>query len=563
MWTREPQPFFPAFMRISIYSLGAYYALDFLNSQDRVVYWLGYGAATLCGIGAIKNLFLLSDSSRHTGVQSNTEMQSRIPSGTFGNARLARACDPVIKTLSPRKGFFLGALNNLPLFFDPFAAGNGHMLTYGPARTGKTTSVVIPAALHWFGGSLFLPNIKGDVAAIAATHRRSKGHRVVIWNPFNILKLGGKGINPLAILLEDVNRNGGKNLHDMALLIGVMLLPEQPNEKEPFFRNGGRRFIVALLLYMAVIEKGLCHLPGLRKLVWADMEKKQQIASALQHCEGYGGLLKEYGAHLTELLDPAYTKTFGAMRDHAIDATQIYDGHSDFGKSLMTNEFSLSEMLDGKTTFFPILPENKLETHGVVIGLMSALLFEMIGASPRRSPIMFLLEEAGNLGRIPNLAKALTLLPEKGVRVWFVFQSRMQLMMRYGQELAALVEDQCSMIQQWSIRDLEERKRWSARSGKTTAKTLTQQYDPRDALSPWKQNNAETERPVLTEDQVALLPANQQLIFIAGQPVIKAQLVPYFQVGQWRRCAAPNPYHPHGYPKDKPVVINLGKGHGA
>lgn len=556
MHSDEPKPFTPALLRFAVYSAGAYYSLPLLHSPDPLLYWCGYGAICLCSLGVIKNIASMTGSSKHKGRQLDVETIAVRPSSVFGSANLAHRDSHVVKSLSTRKGFFIGMFEGAPLFFDPFARSKGNMLAYAPARSGKSTGIVIPAALSWFWGSLFMPDIKGEISAISA-RIRSKWQRILLWNPFNVLGMGGKSFNPLDILIKDINTNRGRKLHELARLIALILIPDAANEKEPFFRKGGRRFLTGLILYIAVIEKGKCHLPGLREMVWSDAQKKADIIAAMKQVNGYGGLLKEYGNYLEELLNPLYAKTFGAMRDYAIEATQIFDANSDFGKSLMGHDFSLGDVLDGKTSFFPIIPEESLDTYGTVIGLIAALLIEHVAQSKKPNPLMMVLEEMGNIGVIPNLKKAVTLLGFKKIRFYFIAQSRTQLLQLYGEENTSLFEEQCSMKQQWAIRDPKDCEMWSKRSGKKTVKTNSAQLDPNDAISPWKITFTETERPVLSEYEVATLPPKKMLVAISGQPLIKADLVSYYQIEPWRSKAAPNPYHPEPYPKDEPVLFDL------
>ncbi len=133
------------------------------------------------------------------------------------------------------------------------------------------------------------------------------------------------------------------------------------------------------------------------------------------------------------------------MRDYAQDATQVFDGNTDFGRSLTGNDFSMDEVLNGKTMLSTIIPEDKLDTHGKTIGLIASILFEKIAASPKPLRIMMVLEEMGNIGVIPNLTKAFSLLPGKGCRCWMILQSRHQLIELYGTNISKLIEDQSSM----------------------------------------------------------------------------------------------------------------------
>jgi type IV secretion system protein VirD4 len=198
----------------------------------------------------------------------------------------------------------------------------------------------------------------------------------------------------------------------------------------------------------------------------------------------------------------------------------------------MESDFSFGDVLDGRTTLYLILPESKLETHGPWMGLIVTLLLETVAASAtmheRRTRLLFLLEEMGNLGRLPNLGKALSLLPGKGVRCWMIFQSRRQSLDIYGPNIAGLIEEQSSVIQAWSIRGLEDRKAWSARIGNATRKGRSVARDAENLFSPWRLSVGERGFPVLSPDEIGRLPEHEQLIAVAGQPVICAKKLPYF-----------------------------------
>lgn len=554
-----PKPFFPVLLKLGLAGGGLYFGLQLLSNHDPFIYWFGFLLSSVCGVWVMTGCFSLTSSSLHSAQQSQFDRYSKIPSAAHGTGRLARQTDAFVNAMHQQKGFFLGMFKGRSLFFDPFARGNGHMVTYAPARAGKTSCLIIPANLSWFDGALVMPDIKREPSVIAHSVRAKRGRRILEWNPFKVGGKAGIAINPLAILLKDINTNEGNNLHDYALLIGLVLISKVDAKESPFFRNGGRRFLVGLLLYLAVFHKGQCHLPGLRQLVWASLEEKQCIAKEMQNSSSFGGILKEYGHHLEELLAPDYIRTFGSMRDYAIEATQIYVAESDFGRSLMGWEYTIEDIIDDNTDFIQVVPEDKLEAYGSVIGLLFTLMLEVIAARDKPSKTMLLMEEMGNIGKIPNLEKALTLLPAKGVRCWFIFQSRQQAIEIYGEKVADLIDEQCSMRQSFAIRDLKEQEIWSKRSGKTTVKVQTFNHDPLDVHTPWKPSVSEVQRTVLNEDEIGCLNLHQQLISISGQPLMKADLVPYYQVYPWRDIADINPHHPEGYPSlvEAPILIDL------
>jgi len=173
--------------------------------------------------------------------------------------------------------------------------------------------------------------------------------------------------------------------------------------------------------------------------------------------------------------------------------------------------------------------------------------------------VMFLLEEMGNIGKLPNLSKALSLLPGKGVRLWMIFQSRRQPIEIYGQQMARLIEEQSSMVQAWSIRGEEDQKAWSMRIGTKTFKTRSLSKDADNPKTPWKLSINERGGSVKAPFEIGQMDKEKQFIAIDGQMVIEADKFAYFQVEPWRTIAEKNPAHPDDYPKDKPVRIWLGE----
>ena len=549
---------FGGFKTLLLSIAGFFAGLWLSKSQDQIMLWIGIALSSFAGISAVIALSSMTSSSLKQARQYRFSIHSHSNSGVLGDAKLADENSAVIQKLTRnRNGLFLGAYKKLLLFFDPFATGNAHWIVYARARSGKTSSVITPTALQWMDGSLILPSIKGDTVAIARRAREEKGHRVLIWNPFEVLEITGLKFNPLNILVDDAIENNGQNLQGYALLLAKTMIPKSQNEENPFFRNGAVRLLAGFMIFLAVIRPWQCHLPGLNKLVWESDDGREEIVALMQANDQIGGLVKKYGNHLSDLFKPEYVKTFGPMRDYAIDATMIYDSGTDFGKSLMGDDFDLKTVLDERTTFFPILPEEKLVPFGQSIGLIMALMFEHIAALKNPAKILVVLDEAGNFGKIPNVSRAMTLLPEKGLRVVKAYQSRNQLVELYGENDATNIEKQCSGIQEWAISDLEAAKRWSTRCGNKTVKTQNMQFNPSDPINPWKPSVSETSHPVLNVDQVLTLPANEQLIAVNGEPVIAPDLVTYFEVEEWRKIAEINPYHPGGYPIDKPVKYTL------
>ena len=66
--------------------------------------------------------------------------------------------------------------------------------------------------MHWFSGSMFVTDIKGELTVITAAYRKAKGQNIIIFNPFHVLGIKGASFNPLRVLPEDIMHNQGRDL---------------------------------------------------------------------------------------------------------------------------------------------------------------------------------------------------------------------------------------------------------------------------------------------------------------------------------------------------------------
>ena len=522
-------------------------------------WWAGAGLIALAGLLLIGQCYRLVVAEVHTSQQlryeaaATTKVQGK-------TASLARPADPVIRYLSQQTGLLLGAFGKQLLWLNPYARGMGHLLCDAPSRTGKSTTLCIGWLMHWFGSSVVYTDIKGELTAIVYRWRKHMGHRMLVWNPFHLFGLPNHRINLLRCLTQNIRTRQGREVRDLCEYIASILLPEPPEEgPNKVFRDGGRRFLIALMLYLAVFYEPECHFLKLHDLVWADNGTLLTIARRMKMCGELRGLVRAFGNQLENMLDPNFSKTFGGFRTEALEAVKIYDRAGEWASSLETDDFTLEEVLNERTTLALLLPESKVMTHGKHLGLISTLLMETLSRAERPSKIFMLLEEAGNIGKIPpsTLTKALTLLPGKGLRLASIWQSPYQRKLLYGEELSHLMVDQSSIYITFSVRDHATAESWSKRSGTTTVKTTSYSKESLDRAYPWKPTVSERQEAVLNETEIMQMGSSEQLIWVAGQPLIRATKVPYWCVEPWRSRAAPNPYHPQGYPKEDKVQFRL------
>ena len=384
------------------------------------------------------------------------------------------------------------------------------------------------------------------------------GKRVLALNPFEIRGIRQDHWNPLDVVTDSVIHHDGE-ARDWAHIIAQALIPEPEGQggisDNSFFREGGRKILMTLILYMAVFTPLQCNLVRLRELVNTTEDRLLAMANRMRDSEALNGLIRSDGEKLTDNLKAANSKTFGSFRQEAEHAVDIYDPNSAFGRSVMRSDFQLADILDQNTFLFDVTPASKLGTHGRHKALVSTLLIETVARQTTRSNFLMLFDEIGNMGKLPTttLTKALALLPGLGLRLAMYWQSMNQMSQVYGRDLMNLFLDQSSILQAWGIRSPDMAKEFSRRSGTTTRKKHSFSKDPLERDYSMRKTWDEKEEPVLSETEILHLPHDHQLISISGQPMIRARRISFWKIRDWRLAAGINPSEPGGYPKSDRV----------
>ena len=178
------------------------------------------------------------------------------PSGTFGTARFGDGAWFTPAAERPGQGVPVGYKEDAaPLLYDDSGV---HAFVCAPTGAGKTVGFAIPTLLS-HRGSAFILDVKGELHAVTARHRREGlRQRVRRVDPF------GEGhtdaFNPLDIVITAYDLDGQATQQDRvdeafgfdnAKMIAEMLVVKSGNEQEPFFVDNARQLMTGLLLYVA------------------------------------------------------------------------------------------------------------------------------------------------------------------------------------------------------------------------------------------------------------------------------------------------------------------------
>lgn len=503
-------------------------------------------AQWLFGAGTAIAMLSGADRLRAENERERKLREAQTPSGIHGMAAFMTGDAAARAGLTDPSGLFLGALDGRMLFH----SGKAHLLTVAPARSGKGIAAVIPNLLHT-QGSVFVTDPKGELAAVTAKHRaQAFGQKVRVLNPWGLHGLPQDRFNPLGFLValhDDVAQRRG--LGDEVAALALQLIPEPEDARNRFFREGSRKLLRAFMLHFASRGRpASCTLPEL----WRTLQSAARMDATLVEMadsEALGGVVADLADDIARTLEKN-PESFQSFVEGATQAVSIFDPSGWLADSVSASDFSFEEMKSGRVTVYVVIPPERIATHGAWLGLLTKQAIAAVARQPGNSPVLFMLDEFANMGRLAGLSESLTLLPGLGVRVWMIVQSLDQLRAVYGKETTSTILSQAEVQQFFAVQDHGLAKTLSEALGQRTVKTTSINLGRKEDDDPGE-SRGEVGCPLMSPDEIRLMPKTEQLLLIQSHPPIRAQRIAFWTVAPWRDWAASNPVE-GAYPRPEP-----------
>jgi len=332
-------------------------------------------------------------------------------------------------------GFSFGHTNQMPNtgYVDPILYhGDGHIMTIAPTGAGKGTGCVIPALLR-YSGPVIVVDPKGENVAVTARRRREMGHRVIVLDPLNITDFESDSLNPFDL----INSDSALAIDDVAALVELTSLGQE-DPRNMFWINRGKQLLVGMAMHLVHSQPPEKRtFEALRKMVNQGDEALVETAKEMMLSSN-----PDVRTIAAALMIPA-PETLGGYLAHAQENLEFARGPL-IAEATGSTSFSLDDITRGDPlSIFIVIPPDKLESHSrllrVWIGtLMSAIVRRR--AAPDLSTL-FILDEAAQLGQLPQLRQAITLLRGYGMRTWSFWQDASQLRHLYPSDWQTMVNN--------------------------------------------------------------------------------------------------------------------------
>jgi type IV secretion system protein VirD4 len=410
-------------------------------------------------------------------------------------------------------------------------AGQAHLLTIAPTRSGKGVGAIIPNLLT-ADRSVFCVDPKGENARITA-RARSRFGPVYVLDPFDISGQPSAAFNPLAGLAPD-----SLDLAEDAALLADALVHDPPGQVgEAHWNEEAKALIAGLILHVVcTAAPEIRTLSIVRELLTSGPQEFRAMLEIMQQSASAGGLVRRAAnRHLGKSEREASGVLSSAQRHtHFLDSARL-------NQTMASSDFRFGDLKETKATVFLVLPPERLDAYSCWLRLMVAQAIHDLARSPARpaAPVLFLLDEFAALGRLEPVERAFGLMAGYGLQLWPILQDMHQLWGAYGKSAGTFVSN-AGLVQIFNVADVETASWVSKSIGATTMSyQTTGTSTSRGGMQLFETKSTSTtahlsRRELMTPDEIMRLDSSLEILLRQGSAPVIAAKVRYYDGPEFR-----------------------------
>ena len=436
-----------------------------------------------------------------------------------------------------KRGLILGRLDDRFLRF----AGEGHILTVAPTRSGKGVSCVIPNLLD-HPGSVLVTDPKGENYAVTARWRREIGQRVHAFDPFDVVG-GDAAFNPLDL----IDAESPEAVDEARMLADMIVLPEGRSGEQLFWNEEARAILAGLILHVAAnAPPELRNLAHVRTLLTLAPEPFGELLKEMRESLAVGGLVSRSAARILQKAEKERSGVISTAQSH----THFLDSQR-MARVMRHSTVELSSLKIEPTSVYLVLPSDRLEAYARWLRIMiscSLLAIARARGQPRER-VLFLLDEFAHLGRMHPVQRDIGLAGGFGVAFWLIVQDLSQLRSTYGDTWQTFLAN-ADVLQAFGTNDWETAEYLSKMTGESTIHVASENESRGVSRGRQAQRQegtgvtvADRGRRLLFPDEVRRLPRQAQLVFVKGSAPLLTIRAQYLDDATYASRADPNPLY--------------------
>ncbi len=445
---------------------------------------------SLAGLGALVLLAVILQYFSSGGMSSRSGPATRngpaaAKTSEHGAARWtnAREVKRNFALWNPKKknvsGIFIGAASGLKAWVH---AQEQHLLLLGISGAGKSRRIFLQtiAIIGDVGKeSMVISDPKGELYAHTSDWLQSRGYNVIRLDFRN--PASGRRWNPLDKVREYLEKNDLSRAAGAARDIGHVIAYQEQREgsnENPLWPGLSESLITACILAVASGARD-----GSRKLTWPtpDQIHLGSVFSLLSDISSPADLDRLFAQfHPSHPAAMAYVNVKNSEAETRSSVMTVATANmrlfADPTVAWLTSErdFELDSPGKKPTAIFLVIPDEKGALYPLVTLFVKQLLeslTELATISTQRSlpvRVNFLLDEFGNLPKIPDFEKTVAVARSRNIRILLGLQNLEQLTSRYGQADAGTIKGNLGVWVVLTLSDMETATEISQRIGSYT-----------------------------------------------------------------------------------------------
>ena len=494
------------------------------------------------------------------------ERRRRAESDLHGHARLLDR--RFMRRLASRRGILLGqwgGRRNAPLIG---WALEGSAITVAPPRAGKGATIalnLLSPDYRGFDGSTVTIDPRGELWCIAARRRRELGRRVLLLDPFGVVK-GHRNAFPACHLpvvesvtynpLEFIRENESEAVRDINVLLDALLTPPRPSahDNTRHFYESARAIVAGYMAWVRFKEPvNRRTLKTLHEMLSASPEAREGFAEAFRKEKPFAGGL----ARIAVERQAQVGREEGGSNFTTVANQLAFLNYPELLANTERSSFDPARLADGDTDLFVVAPEETVEHVKGWLRLWVAIPNAVAGRKPLERDMLIVIDEMPRIGFLKPVMDGYTMAAGKGVHFWCFAQSISALDSSWGKEHRKTLLHLAEVVQVLGFprTDAEGAEELSKAIGTATFEGRTESRSGTVAESrivtantQWQAGESRTlvRERVVTPDELMTLGPDRQYVIAAGKDVPRDALHLY-HARYWERrdsawLADPNPF---------------------
>ena len=401
-----------------------------------------------------------------------------------------------------------------------------HILIIGATRSGKTRCLVIQSicALALAAEGMVVNDPKGELYHYTHSFLESMGYMVQVVD-FNNPKKSCR-YNPLQMIIDAVNENRIDDAQTYTWDF-VTFLVEKNDHSEPIWSNGEMSVIAAAVMCVVYDNRDRPEYQNLTN-VYNFIANMCKPVNKVLPIDAYMDKLPEShpAKKLMAIAKLAPDKMGGSFYTAALTTLRLFITN-DIYSMTRESEFSLADVgTKPKQALFFILPDQKTTYYPIVTLLVSQQYEQLVTYAKKcgnRLPhrVNYILDEFGNFAAISDFQTKMTVAGGYGVRWNLFIQDFNQLIDKYGQEVAKIIQGNCHYWIYLHSQDNSTNEEISKSMGKYTTTTYSLGGSTQKYSAPSSSTNIQlSERSLLNPDEVAKIQRPYQLVISPNAPAV-------------------------------------------